>query len=286
MILKNYNLVFDEKEHKYSLYHKETGEFYKDLLSTTQLMSKHGLSVDYSDVPPEILETARLFGDIQHAYLEQYFKGVRTIDEVDVVAREGIELFEKKGFIPFGSEFKVNNFDYAGTIDMLAMKDDELALIDYKFTYNFNHSSIRWQLNIYRRLLRECLHYEVKKLYSLWYNKQNKKFEMREISLMEDSLIEELFLADRKGEIFTDKQTDYMAIIEKDLKLDQEFIKYFVSKNYFETIEIQFEIFKKTVEEEMEQLGITSYETDKFKITRVLPTETRAGHLRIVEKGK
>ena len=285
-MLKNYNLVFDADKHQYSLYENATGEFYKHLLSTTQLMSKHGLSVDYGDVPLEILESARLFGDIQHKYLEHYLKGVRTIDEIDIVAREGIELLESQGFTPFGSELKVYNMDYAGTIDMLAMKDDELALIDFKFTYAFNHSSIRWQLNIYRRLLRENLHYEVKKLYCLWYNKKMSKFEIREISLIDDSLIEELFLAERKGEIFTDKQNNYMAIIDKDLKLDQEMIKYFVAKEYFETIESQFNILKDTIQDEMENLGITNYETDKFKITRVLPSGTRAGHLRIMEKEK
>lgn len=274
MNYSEWELHFNPLTHQYERINIKTGESV-ELLSATQLMKKHGLSVDYSEVPTHILENARIFGDAMHKSLEEYFKGIKNYDETFDIIKSGLDLLEASGFTSFANELKVFNKWFAGTIDMLAMKDDDLVLVDFKFTYNLNAHSIMWQLNIYRRLIRENLHYEIKKLYVLWYNKPEKKFELREVELIPDDLIETLFKAELNGDTFIDNQNDLMTIIEKQLAVDRELLKLHNADTLAKEIKIQVDVLKEELLNEMERLGLISYETDNFSITRVLESKRK-----------
>lgn len=258
-----------DDRHQYTLRDKETHEVVKELISTSELMRKHGLSVDYSEVPPHVMENARLFGDVQHAWLEKYFKGEALKEELSDVSRQGIELLESSGLVAVANEQKTDNGLVAGTVDMLAMKEDKMATVDFKFTYSYNAHSIMWQLNIYRLLLKQGLGIEVDELYCLWYEKPKKTFHLRLVPMLEDEMVYKLFDAEMSGEKFVDKQNNIMNTIEKDLKIDRELKKFYEADRYIKKISVEIEALKEELRKEMEAHGIKSYETENFKITYV-----------------
>lgn len=267
--MKNY-LHFDEELHKYTIRDKETDEVVKDLISATQLMEKHGLSVKYDEVPEEVMENAKLFGKTQHKWLEMYFKGEATIDEVVGVASEGIELLESEGFKAVANEHKVFNQLVAGTVDMYAYdKNNEESIVDFKFTYAYNGFSIMWQLNIYRVLFKQNLDIDITKLYCLWYNKPKQVFEIKEVPLLEDKLIFDLFDAEIEGRIYENEQFDIMAKLDKDLAVDRELAKFFEAQQYVKRMEVNVNILKEELFNEMKARGIKTYETDNFRLTLV-----------------
>lgn len=264
---------FDPEQHLYSIRRVDTDEIVQELISTTQIMKKHGLSVNYDSVPEHIMEQAKLFGKIHHKYLEKYFRGEALKEELPEITQEAINLLESRNMTPIASEKRTNNGLVAGTIDLLVMTEEgKIALIDYKLTYNFNAYSVKWQTNIYRLLAKAGLGMKVEELYSLWYNKPKKEWELRSISLMDDMLVQELFQAELDDKIFIDKQTDIIERVSSELKLNHELYKLSEAEEYVKTLKENVELIKKQLMDEMEEYGVKNFETKDFKITYVEPT--------------
>ena len=258
-----YVLKYEDKNHKYWL-EDDKGTFIIDLISATQLMSKHGLSVNYDDVPPEILENAALFGNIQHAWLERYYKGLAVYDELSSIAKEGVDILKAHGVDPIFNELKVNDEMVAGTIDMVGFVHDRYILIDYKFTYNYNASSIQWQLNIYKKLLKAKHNIEVSELKCLWYNKRMERFELRNVPIFDNDLVGELYETEKSGGIYIDTQTRSLDLFSKTTNLDKELFKLDKAKEMVKSLEEQVNIQKQEFYKTMEQSGIRTY----YKIGR------------------
>lgn len=266
---------FDPEQHLYSIRRVDTDEIVQELISTTQIMEKHGISVNYDSVPEHVLEQAKLFGKIHHKYLEKYFRGEALIEELPEVTQEGINLLESRNMTPIASEQRTNNGLVAGTIDLLVMTEEgKTALIDFKLTYNFNAYSVKWQTNIYRLLSRSGLGIEVDELYCLWYNKPKKEWELRSISLMDDMLVQELFQAELDDKIFIDKQNDIISRVSSELRLNHELHKLSEAEEYVKTLKENVELIKKQLMDEMEEYGIKSFDTDSFRITYVEPSKS------------
>lgn len=285
-------LHFDEIDHLYTLRDKQ-GNVVLDLISTTQLMTKHGLSVDYGDVDPEILEQAAQFGIINHAWLEKYFNGEAIKANLPPIASDGVDVIELNGFVPIYSELKVHNGLVAGMIDMVAMKGDIYALIDFKFTYSYNASPIQWQLNIYKHLLKKQYDIDVSELWCLWYSKRNKRFELRKVPIFDNPLVDELFELEAKGELFIDKQTKALDIFERTLAIDNELFKYDKAVEFANKQKEQVELLKEEVYKVMEKEGLRTHYTERYMLTRVLPTSwtdkegnlvERAGYVKVTER--
>ena len=266
---------FDPERHLYSIRRVDTDEIVQELISTTQIMEKHGLSVKYDSVPEHIMEQAKLFGKIHHKYLEKYFRGEALKEELPEITQEAINLLESRNMTPIASEKRTNNGLVAGTIDLLVMTEEgKIALIDFKLTYNFNAYSVKWQTNIYRLLAKGGLGMKVEELYCLWYNKPKKEWELRSISLMDDMLVHELFQAELDDEIFIDKQNDIISRVSSELKLNHELHKLSEAEEYVKTLKENVELIKKQLMDEMEEYGVKSFDTENFKITYVEPTSS------------
>ncbi|GHT86799.1 hypothetical protein AGMMS49543_20890 [Betaproteobacteria bacterium] len=121
------SLNFNEERHEYTL----DG---KPMISVTQLMSKHGISPDYSNVPSRILEAACARGNEHHKHTEEY---VRKMYQV---------------FGEVQTEVKVHNDHVAGTLDALFNVLDLEVLADLK-TGQYHEEACRWQLSLYEYLL-------------------------------------------------------------------------------------------------------------------------------------
>lgn len=268
-------LHFDDKEHEYTL-RNDNDEKVLDLISVTQLMSKHGLSVNYEGIDPDVLERAAQFGIICHKYLEKYFRGDIVIQDVIPVVKEGIHVLEVNEFHSVANEIKVHNSQVAGTIDMVAMKNDKLVLIDFKFTSSFNAYAVTWQLSIYKYLLKHSNGMEVDELYCLWYNKPKERYELKIIKAIDEKFIEELLEDDRQGKIYTESQYNVLKVLEKELAIDREMLKFYQAQEYANKLNANINLLKKELLDEMERYNIRNYETDTFKFTRVLPSKTKS----------
>ena len=89
---------FDPEQHLYSIRRVDTDEIVQELISTTQIMEKHGISVNYDSVPEHVMEQAKLFGKIHHKYLEKYFRGEALIEELPEVTQEGNKVVRIKEY--------------------------------------------------------------------------------------------------------------------------------------------------------------------------------------------
>lgn len=261
-------LKFDSEQHRYYLINNN-GEIETELISVSKLMEKHGLKVDYSQVPEQVLAQAALFGNINHAYLEKYFKGLALKEELPETIINGLNILKENKFVELSSEQQVYNDFVAGTIDLIAYHDTKLALVDFKFTYNYNSYAIMWQLNIYKHLAKSSLNIDVEELWCLWYNKQKQEFELKEVPILQDYLVYQLFNAELDGTIFVDQQNTIMKKIETQLSVDRELSKFFEAQEFVKKLEQTVELIKEELLKEMETYGLRAYETDNFKITYV-----------------
>lgn len=251
-------VTFDEETHTY--YDETTG---KKLISTTQLLRKHGLSPDYGAVPQKVLEKKAERGSLIHAEMEAYVKR----SEIGFTA----ELFNfmsyssSNGFHFLESERMVNNDIVAGTLDLMYEKDGEVVLSDFKTTASLHKETVSWQLSIYAYLYEKEFNKKVDRLTVIWL-KDEDSLEEIEMPRKSDELIEKLFDCERNGEIF-----------KQDLQPFQNEVAILYD---LEAIIKECEERKKKAEEQaksirdklltaMEENAMLSLETDNVKVTYV-----------------
>ncbi len=250
------SLKFNEKEHKYYL-----GD--KQLISVTQLLKKHGIATDYSFVKKDVLTAAAERGSLIHKEIEEFIKTDESgfTDELDEYKRLVVEL----ELSPLFSEYQVHNDFLAGTVDLIALKDNNYILIDYKTCSKLDKVSISWQLSIYAYLARAKHDWDIKKLYAFHLLPKNSK--AVEIDFIPDAEIERLFACERKGEIYIPHELELsqnelieiLHVTEQIAELEQQL------KLYTET----HDKIKQSLKEKMLESNIKSYEDDYLKITYV-----------------
>ena len=118
-------LKFDEEKHIYTLDGKE-------LISTTQLMRKHGLAPNYDGVSQEVLNAKARRGTLVHKEIENYIKSglmgfTEEMYQFKDYADKNLNLAEIQ------SETMVSNDVVAGTIDLLMPKNNVIAEAIYIF---------------------------------------------------------------------------------------------------------------------------------------------------------
>ena len=148
------DVVFDEKEHKYTLYDVP-------LISVTQILKK--LDDAFVKVNPEILKRAGDKGTDIHNFCENYVLSGGTLE---------LNAFEddfpdyKQNFIKFWKQFQPkqmyteiithHDFEYAGMVDLVAKRDNQWYIIDYKTSSNVQQA-YKWgiQMALYQRALEQ-----------------------------------------------------------------------------------------------------------------------------------
>lgn len=140
--LKPCGVTFDEDLHIYY-----TGDG-KPLTGVTSLMKKHGLSPDYSMVPPEVLKRAAIRGTAVHRALQSYDDGEAAVQDATVNAYA--RAMKRAGLQVIASEYLVSDNEcVASSIDKVL---SDCSLADVKTTAEPHYDSVRWQLSIYKHL--------------------------------------------------------------------------------------------------------------------------------------
>jgi hypothetical protein len=137
---------FDEASHEYT----RNGVLY---ISTTQLLKKYGLSVDYAGIPDAVLQKAASKGKAIHKGLELYIQGDKSM----IGLLKEVELFDNyiqlKGLdikqmtpeqVIYDDIYKI-----AGTVDLQYIDGALQYIADFKTTSSLHLDAVAWQLSIY-----------------------------------------------------------------------------------------------------------------------------------------
>lgn len=165
-------LEFNEDIHTYSF----NGVV---LPSVTQIISEI-MPNKYKGINKRVLDEKAKFGSTGHKIiegldvsdLESAKNHVRTIENksLEICIREYLRLVRKHNIKPEAHEMRVHyGYIYAGTLDMIAEVNDELSLIDVKFTSALDKEYLSWQLGMYSLALNNVMQFD--KYYCLWLPK-------------------------------------------------------------------------------------------------------------------
>lgn len=258
--------TFDEQKHEYRVDDVK----YR---SVTELLGKHKLAPDYSMVDPFILQSKAEFGNRIHRAIEMYIKGLTQKENLNEIALSGVEVLEENNIIPIGSEYRVylDQHQVAGTVDILALLNNENILVDIKTTYVLNKSALSWQLGFYKLLAKHFLGVDVKDGYCLWLNPKTSKFELVEVDIIDEKTILDLLEVDANNLIYGQEKENELIEVSQHLALHNILFQLEEAKEYVKHLEEQSKQVLDQLKEAMVDSGIKSFEDDNFKITYVAP---------------
>ena len=254
------NVIFDEAEHTYHLNGKQ-------LKGITGTLIPHAIGQKYADVPEHILAEKAKYGKLVHSEIEMYLNGFEPSEPTDefLAFKKWQLLLTKIEFVQ--TEFIVSdNENFATPIDGIDINGN---IYDWKTTYVLDKESISWQLSI-------CAYFN-----ELQGNKVNKLYAvhliggdctLHEIERKPNEEVQRLIKCYLNNEPYVSTlvltndealQTIYDAEIML-IQLENEVKKY---KEYKEKA-------LSLLEKQMKDAGVKTFETERLKATRVLPSET------------
>jgi hypothetical protein len=122
------------------------------LPSVSHIMSEMSKQY-YTDINPEVLENARERGTRVHKAIEMAEQFGVYDEEVKDYVVQYLKVKSAYKFVPIAQELRITNLEYCGTVDMLAILNDELILIDLKATSKINTELVEVQMAGYVNLL-------------------------------------------------------------------------------------------------------------------------------------
>lgn len=240
----------------------------KPRLRVTKLLAKHGLATDYSQVDPIVLQNKAQYGTDIHKDIEDYLLGNKNYQNLYEISKTAIDLL--KDYTILESEKRVYNDIVAGTLDILAIKDNDLYVMDVKTTYNLNITSVSWQLSIYAYLLG----LDIKGITAIWLDKSKDSFVLVDLPMVSKDNIELLLDCELKGLNYKE-----MSIIStQDMEvMYQVFADYDRQEKLLKELKEQKEAFVEKLKNAMVDNNIKSFDNDYLKITYVAP-QTRVSY--------
>lgn len=256
-MLDNNKLVFNKDEHRYE-YNGVT------LISVTQLLQKHGLSPDYSQVPQKVLSMAADRGTLIHKEIEDYNKNheigfTKELDQFCAYISEHPSLKVVK------SEFKLFNDVVAGCADLLLQDDKDLIIADIKTTSNLHIDSVSWQLSVYAYLSE----LNITKGQAFHFQKDG-TLKVVDIELKPKETIARLFDCERQHIIFNPNANLDAALVQQLVTVEEVIKKYEEEKKKAEE---QATSLRESIKSAMESTGLISFENERIKLTYVPATK-------------
>ena len=253
------NVIYDEVEHTYHLNGKK-------LKGITGTLIPHAVGQKYADVPEHILAEKAKYGKLVHSEIEMYLNDFEPSEPTpEFLAFKNWFLSNNITF-EFAEFIVTDNENFATPIDGV---DINANIYDWKTTAVLDKESISWQLSICA-YFSELMGNEVNKLYAVHLRgnectlheierKQNEEVKrLIECYLKDEPYVSTLVLSNEEA-----LQTIYDAEIML-IQLENEVKKY---KEYKEKA-------LSLLEKQMQEAGVKTFETERLKATRVLPTET------------
>lgn len=211
--LRQSPVTFDEELH---IYYTGGG---KPLTGVTSLMKKHGLSPDYSMVPPEVLERAAERGTAVHRALQSYDDGESTVQDATVNAYA--KAMRRAGLEVVASEYLVSDNEcVASSIDKVLA---DCSLADVKTTAEPHYDSVRWQLSIYKHLF-EAQNPGMTVPHIYLIHVRNGKVKVEELKPVDGAEVRRLLECEREGMPYT-QETQENGLIPLDSSEEVQLIR-------------------------------------------------------------
>jgi hypothetical protein len=256
-------VIFNEEFHQYSIEDK-------NLISVTQLMSKHRLAPDYSFVDQELLKSKAERGTYIHSEIEKYIKTgeIGFTPELIFV----IEQIKKLKLKNLQSEVVVFNEKYgvAGTVDLIADKSKKRIMADYKTGQNVNIEPVRWQLSIYAYLWELMGNEPIDELYLFHLNDNPRVVKIEEIERAE---VIKLLESELEGNLYQGKALIYpLHDLERLMVLEERIRLVDLQKKEYEEEQKKL---KECIKNAMVEQAIKSWEfpDGSLKITYIAPQQ-------------
>lgn len=254
-------LKFDENSHSYTLI-KENGEEI-DLVSVTQLLKKHGLAPDYSNIDSEILRLKAERGKVIHKELEEY------INHKQIGFTGEFEAFYEKcmceDILPSKSELMVWNDEIAGTVDVAGIIKGQTFIGDFKTTSSLHREAVAWQLSLYAYLMNETFD-----KYICFHFPDDHTCKIVELKPIAREEIERLLDCERNSVLYERKTFEIDTISCEKLITVQNELKALAERK--KQLEEQEESLKDFLIQKFEETGLPFIDNDYFKITYIAPT--------------
>ena len=258
--MKASNVIFDEVEHTYHLNGKK-------LQGITGTLIPHAIGKKYADVPDSILIPAMEKGKRVHGEIEMYLQGFEPSEPTDEFrAFKKWQYLTKIKFVK--SEFIVSdNENFATPIDAI---DEEKNLYDWKTTHVLDLESLSWQLSICA-YFNELQGNKVNKLYALHLRGTNEP-NLVEIERKPNSEVQRLIECYLNDEPYINSLAlNNEEALAKIYELEKMLVEIESEAKRYKAMKEQMTEF---LTKQMEQSGVKTFETEKLKVTRVLPSET------------
>lgn len=188
-------VVFREEDHTYWL-----GE--NELSGITSIINRYLFQRKYENVPPAILEKARIRGSEVHEQLEEGFLFDGQIfgtPRPEFLAYQ--QLAKDMKLDQTASEYLVSCIDegIASKIDCVLKVDEKTVdLADYKTTYKLDKEYLSWQLSMYRHLFEmQNPGIKVRNLYGI--HLRDTKAKLVEVAHIPEFAIQQLIFAYQVG---------------------------------------------------------------------------------------
>lgn len=205
-------VFFDPISHTYILDDEHV------LIGVTSLMKKHGLSPDYSGIPEATLKKAAEEGTALHKEIEDYDNGLsvlRTplIEEYAKICHENGLIFVSNEYLISDNELVASSIDGVYGLKNRGRTENEVVLVDYKFTQKVHTRSLAWQLGIYKVLFeRMNPSLKVVACYCLHGDKKTKSINsLVPIEPVSEAEVDAILQAERDGRIYIDQYEEPSA---------------------------------------------------------------------------
>lgn len=260
---------FDEVKHEYSV----NNDVY---ISTTQLLQKYNLSVDYGNIPPDVLAKAAERGTAVHKNLEDRVNGSTTLIGTDAevtlfndyITIHGIDLLTAKSEqIVYDTKYHV-----AGTVDFQYLDAGGYVIADFKTTSTLHLDAVAWQLSIYNYLISQgdIMMYYFNKLKV--YHFTRGKLYVRDVYTVDYDAVEGLLKAHQKGDpTYTYVKTVKVMSDGDKILLDQLTDEISMYKENITRLEQELNRILDSVKKNMIDKKDYSTTTNKNKLTYILP---------------
>lgn len=255
---KKSDVMFDKDKHEYWLCDKQ-------LFGITDRIAEL-LGIDFSNVPEQVLERARLSGSLIHDEIDNYYKS--DISGFTLELHNFIKKQKELEFKVLETEFTVSDNSTTATNIDVVMDFNGLTLCDVKSTAKLDKEYVGWQLSTNAYLFEIQTGYKVENLKVYW-TREDVFLDIPRISNDKVKLLIDGEIGDLKAERLPmdDKTKEQFITLQTQIREHKDAIK---------ELEKQEQVFKDAIIKEMKKNNIKSVDMGEVLITHVEPSSRKS----------
>lgn len=250
-------------------YLNETHQYVLDgiVIPSVSELTGFALNEQKANIPEFVLRRAGEFGTNVHNLIEDY----ETYGMFEVVNRGDEHIVE--GWIDLTGENAIKvelmenivyTEDYAGRYDLLGYVNNKKSLIDIKTNRNYPKEHLEVQMGLYVHALKEDID-----CYCAWYDKVNKKWELRKVEKISSEMCEKIVDAFKNNLPSPLIKNELININTYSLSDIQKIKLFYQLKDEIDEIDKRV---KPLIIQEMIKNNIKTFEDEDFRFTYVEPT--------------